>query len=48
MSLLLKKQKIYQKKSQFDNYENMINEVSSLCNEYYELIPRTEFAQDKL
>jgi hypothetical protein len=26
----------------------MIEEVTNLCNEYYNLIPRKEFAHDKL
>lgn len=48
MKELLSKKKVYQKKSQFDKYEEMIEEVIKLCNKYYELIPRKEFAHDKL
>lgn len=45
---LLEKKSTYQKKSQFDKFEEMISKVTELCNQYYELIPRKEFAYDKL
>ena len=44
----IKKKPAFQRKGDFEGYTASMERITDLSNEYYELIPRVEFAYDKI